>query len=74
MTKKSDTVELEANGKKREFELSHAEKIMRMPNNGGWHLPDGSAYNLDATNAINRRASKREPKKPEQESNDRKSD
>lgn len=72
MTKKDERVELEAHGKKREFELSHAERIMRMPNNGGWHLPKDSAFKLDTTNGINRRANKGESKKPEQESNDSK--
>ena len=28
----------------REFEVSHAERLLAMPNNGGWQLPQNSIY------------------------------
>lgn len=28
----------------RQFEVSHAERLLAMPNNGGWHLPENSQY------------------------------
>ena len=31
----------------REFEVSHAERLLAMPKNGGWHLPEDSQYVLD---------------------------
>lgn len=27
-----------------EFEVSHAERLLGWPNNGGWHLPKESEY------------------------------
>lgn len=44
MNAKTTTVTLEANGVTREFEFSHAERLLIMPNNGGWHLPKNSKY------------------------------
>lgn len=28
----------------REFEVTHAERLLAMPNNGGWQLPKNSIY------------------------------
>lgn len=44
MNAKTTTVTLVANGVTREFEFSHAERLLRMPNNGGWHLPEKSKF------------------------------
>ena len=44
MNAKTTTVTLVANGVTREFEISHAERLLRMPNNGGWKLPDNSKF------------------------------
>ena len=44
MTAKTTTVTLVANDVTRDFELSHAERLLRMPNNGGWHLPENSKF------------------------------
>jgi hypothetical protein len=44
MNAKTTTVTLVANGVTREFEFSHAERLLRMPNNGGWHLPEESKF------------------------------
>ncbi len=34
-------VKLQANGVVREFEPEHAERLLRMPNNGGWEIAKG---------------------------------
>lgn len=44
MNAKTTTVTLVANGVTREFEFSHAERLLRMPNNGGWALPEKSKF------------------------------
>lgn len=47
MKKKEITrVELQAGDLTREFEFSHAERILLMPRNGGWKLPKDSPYKL----------------------------
>lgn len=56
--KPGSTVELEtADGKIQEFEINHAERILRMPNNGGWRLPDNSPYQFDYYDGITKRTS-----------------
>lgn len=37
----------------REFEISHAERLMRMQDNGGWQIDDED-YDLDNGNVIRR--------------------
>lgn len=37
---------LEANGHMESFDVAHAERLLRMPNNGGWHLPTNSPFKL----------------------------
>ena len=44
MNAKTTNVTLIANGVAREFEFSHAERLLRMPNNGGWQLPENSKF------------------------------
>lgn len=34
-------VKLEANGIVQEFNVDHAERLLRMPNNGGWKIAKG---------------------------------
>ena len=58
MNAKTTTVTLVANDVARDFELSHAERLLRMPNNGGWHLPDNSKYEF-VDYALRRRADKK---------------
>ena len=41
----------------REFEVSHAERLLAMPNNGGWQLPKDSEYVYEDGN-ISRRVKK----------------
>ena len=42
----------------RDFEVSHAERLLAMLNNGGWHLPDNSPYVFD-NGSISRRNQER---------------
>lgn len=44
MNAKKTFVTLVAGSQIRDFEFSHAERILRMPRNGGWHLPEDSKY------------------------------
>lgn len=52
--KKANTIELfcTADNHKEEFEVNHAERILRMPDNGGWVLPEDSQYKFDNDNGI----------------------
>ena len=47
------------------FEINHAERILRMSNNGGWILPENSPFKFDRTNGIEIRGNKRGDKSPE---------
>lgn len=42
----------------RDFEVSHAERLLAMPNNGGWKLLENSPYIFD-NGSISRRNQKR---------------
>ena len=57
MNAKTTAVTLVANGVTEEFEFSHAERILKMPRNGGWHLPDDSKYEF-VNNGLQRRGDK----------------
>ena len=59
MNAKTTTVTLVANGVTREFEISHAERLLRMPNNGGWHLPESSNFEFNVDYGLRRRQDKR---------------
>lgn len=56
MNAKTTTVTLVANGVAREFEISHAERLLRMRNNGGWELNDKQFEFVE--NALRRRKNK----------------
>lgn len=43
----------------REFEVTHAERLLRMPNNGGWRLPEESEFEF-YKNGIKYRRHKKE--------------
>lgn len=58
MNAKTTRVALVANGVTQEFEFSHAERILRMPINGGWELPKDSKYEF-VNNALQRRGNKK---------------
>ena len=44
MENRNSEVLLEAGESKRLFEIDHAERLLRMVNNGGWALPKDSKY------------------------------
>lgn len=46
MENKSKTVRLQVGDKMQSFEISHAERLLRLPNNGGWQLPTSSEFEL----------------------------
>lgn len=62
---RTNTVVLQVGNVKQEFEINHAERILRMPNNGGWHLPDDSNYEMDQQNGIATKRNKGKTQKPE---------
>ena len=59
MNAKTTKVTLMANDVTREFEISHAERLLRMPNNGGWELPENSKFEF-VNNGLQRRQDKKE--------------
>lgn len=52
------------------FEINHAERLLRMPNNGGWQLPKDSPYYFDAKNGIGYKQTKKGSTKPEETGDD----
>ena len=54
-----------------EFEIKHAERLLRMPNNGGWRLPDDSEYKFDFDNGIGRKRNKKTDNGAEKEGDDK---
>lgn len=56
--KPGSTVVLEtAYGTQQEFEINHAERILRHPDSG-WKLPDNSPYQFDFYDGITKRTNK----------------
>lgn len=53
-----------------EYELSHAERILRMANNGGWELADKDKFTFDRTNGTINRRNPRATEKLEETRND----
>lgn len=54
--KQGGSVELvTATGQRKVFEIEHAERILRRPNNGGWTLPEDSEYEFDYYDGITKR-------------------
>lgn len=43
----------------REFEVSHAERLLRMPKNGGWRLPRSSKFEFDKENGFRYKRNKK---------------
>lgn len=58
MLKKQNKVTLKASGVESEFDLEHAERILRMQNNGGWELPNNSKFQFSLENGITRKVQK----------------
>lgn len=67
MVKKgTNRIVLQCGDKTQEFEVNHAERILRMPNNGGWMLPEDSNFQLDKVNGLTSKRNKRTDKKSEE--------
>lgn len=66
---RTNRVVLQVGDKRQEFEINHAERILRMPDNGGWRLPDDSNYQMDEVNGLTSKRNKGKDKKSEEESN-----
>ena len=56
---RTNRVVLQAGDNKQEFEINHAERILRMPDNGGWKLPEDSNYQMDEVNGLTTKRVKR---------------
>lgn len=54
-----------------EYEINHAERILRMPNNGGWQLPEDSEYKFDFNDGIGYRENKKGDTRAEKKANDK---
>lgn len=61
MTAKVTKVVLECPtlGTTEEFEINHAERLLRMPNNGGWRLPEKTPFEFCRENGIRYRTHKK---------------
>lgn len=55
MENKSQKVRLQVGDKIQSFEISHAERLLRLPNNGGWQLPTSSEFELTKDGLIFRK-------------------
>lgn len=72
--KPGSIVELEtADGTRREFELNHAERILRHPDSG-WMLPKNSLYQFDYYDGITKRTNKGDNQEAGQDCDNQKSD
>lgn len=47
-----DKVTLQVGNMKQEFDVDHAERVLRMPRNGGWVLPNDSEFTFDEKNGL----------------------
>lgn len=43
----------------REFEIAHAERLLKMQNNGGWRLPKNSKFEFSKENGIGYKRNKK---------------
>lgn len=57
-----------ANGTKQDFEINHAERILRHPDSG-WKLPEDSPYQFDYYDGITKRTNQGNSAKAEQKAN-----
>lgn len=70
MSKKVTSVILQHGDIQKEFELTHAERILRMPNNGGWQLPEDSKFEITEENGLKYRTDPGTGKKAKEEKRD----
>lgn len=43
----------------RDFEVSHAERLLKMPNNGGWKLPEKSKFDFSLEHGLRYKRNKK---------------
>ena len=55
----------------RDFEFEHANRLLSMRDNGGWHLPKDSEFQLVEGNGLERRTNKRKDKRAEEKECDK---
>ena len=68
---KKTMVVLESVIGKREFDIEHANRLLAMKPNGGWHLPSDSEYIYTEGNGIEHQGNKRKDKRAEAEITDK---
>jgi hypothetical protein len=66
-------VALKVHNTEKLFSIEHAERLLRMPNNGGWELPKDSPFEFK-NNGLRKKSSKRNTQKSEKQTSDSKSD
>lgn len=54
-----------------QFEITHAERLLRMPNNGGWRLPENSDFKFDKDDGIGYKRNKKADNGAEKAQNDK---
>lgn len=57
-----------------EFEINHAERLLRMPNNGGWQLPENTPFKFSIENGIRYKTHKKGNYGTEEKGDDKQSD
>lgn len=58
-------------GYESEFEAEHAERLLKMPNNGGWQLPNNSPFEFSREYGIRYKRNKKADKRAEEADNDK---
>lgn len=58
-------------GYESEFEAEHAERLLRMPNNGGWQLPDDSPFEFSHDYGVRYKRNKKTDKRAEEADSDK---
>lgn len=54
-----------------EFEIKHAERLLRMPNNGGWQLPEKTPFEFSKENGIRYKTHKKANNGTEEKGDDK---
>lgn len=49
-----------------DFEIEHAERLLMMPNNGGWELPKDSTFEFTKENGIRHKRDKKADNRAEE--------
>ena len=60
MEAKKQMITLVTDEQEQQFEISHAERLLKMANNGGWRLPENSQFKFDSDGLGIRKNKKRD--------------